>query len=66
MWEIDIKIDFKGIGCENVDWIYLDQDRDQWYALVSIVMNFMFHKRQEFLGCVAIIFSIRTLLQVVW
>jgi hypothetical protein len=36
---------FKGKGCENVDWIYLDQDREQWHGLVNTVMNFMFCKR---------------------
>jgi hypothetical protein len=25
--------------CENVDWMYLAQDRDQWWALVNTVMD---------------------------
>jgi hypothetical protein len=28
-WEDNIKMDIKEIGCENVDWIYLAEDRDQ-------------------------------------
>jgi hypothetical protein len=30
---------FKGTGCENVDWIHLAQDRVQWLVLVITVMN---------------------------
>jgi hypothetical protein len=26
-------------GWEDVDWIHLAQDRDQWWALVNTVMN---------------------------
>jgi hypothetical protein len=29
----------KEIGCEGVDWIYLAEDRDQWQAVVNMVMN---------------------------
>jgi hypothetical protein len=29
-WEDNIKIDFREIGWEVVDWIHLAQDRDQW------------------------------------
>jgi hypothetical protein len=32
-WEDNIKIDFKEIECDDVDWIYLAGDRDQWQAL---------------------------------
>jgi hypothetical protein len=36
-WE-DTIIELKEIRCEGVDWIHLDQDRDQWWALVNTVM----------------------------
>jgi hypothetical protein len=28
-WEDNIKMDITGIGVEGVDWIHLDQNRDQ-------------------------------------
>jgi hypothetical protein len=34
-----IKIDLREIGWEDMDWINLAQDRDQWRALVNTVMN---------------------------
>jgi hypothetical protein len=35
----NIKIDFREIGWDDMDWISLAQDRDQWRALVNTVMN---------------------------
>jgi hypothetical protein len=35
----NIKIDLREIGRGGMDWIYLDQDRDQCRALVNTVMN---------------------------
>jgi hypothetical protein len=32
-------MDLKEIGWEGVDWIHLPEVRDQWHALVNIVMN---------------------------
>jgi hypothetical protein len=32
-------MDFREIGWDGMDWIDLAQDRDQWMALVSTVMN---------------------------
>jgi len=29
-WENDFKIDLPQVGCENMDWIDLDQDGDMW------------------------------------
>jgi len=26
-------MDHKGIGCEDVDWLYLAEGRDQWQVL---------------------------------
>jgi hypothetical protein len=38
-WEDNIRLDLKEIGREDVDWIHLDQDRDQWRDVVNTVMN---------------------------
>jgi hypothetical protein len=35
----NIKIDLRETGWDGVAWIELDQDRDQWRALVNTVMN---------------------------
>jgi hypothetical protein len=35
----NIKIDLREIGWDDIDWIDLAQDRDQWKALVNAVMN---------------------------
>jgi hypothetical protein len=39
-WEDGIRMDLREIGWGSVDWIQLAQDRDQWWALVNMVMNF--------------------------
>jgi hypothetical protein len=36
-WEDNIRME---IGREGVDWIHLAPDRDRWWALVNMVMNF--------------------------
>jgi hypothetical protein len=38
-WEDNIGMDLQDIGLEGVDWMHLAQDRDQWQALVNMVMN---------------------------
>jgi hypothetical protein len=38
-WLDNIKIDFREIGWDGMDWIDLAQDRDQWRAPVKTVMN---------------------------
>jgi hypothetical protein len=38
-------MDIKEIRCEDVNWIHVAQDRDQWRALVNTVMKFGFHER---------------------
>jgi hypothetical protein len=38
-WEKNIKMQLTEIGCGDMDCLNLDQDRDQWGALVNTVMN---------------------------
>jgi hypothetical protein len=37
-WVDNIKMDFREIGCDGMEWIDLALDRDQWRALVNTVM----------------------------
>jgi hypothetical protein len=34
-WEDNIKMDFREVGWEGIDWIDLAQDRDRWRALMN-------------------------------
>ena len=38
-WVDDIGMDLREVGCGNVDWIGLAQDRDRWRTLVGAVIN---------------------------
>ena len=38
-WNDDIKMAVQVLGCGDMDWIELAQDRDMWWALVNAVMN---------------------------
>jgi hypothetical protein len=38
-WEDNIRMDFREIGWEGVDWIRLARNRDQWWAVVNTVMK---------------------------
>jgi hypothetical protein len=40
--EDNIKIDLIEIGWDDLDWILLAQDKDQWCAVVYTVMNIQF------------------------
>jgi hypothetical protein len=40
-WEDNIKMELREIGWGGMGWIDLDQDRDQWRALVNTVMNLL-------------------------
>jgi len=36
----NIRMDLQEVGCVNMDWIGLAQDRDRWRTLVSAEMKF--------------------------
>jgi hypothetical protein len=38
-WVDNIKMDLREIGWDDMYWIDLAQDRDQWRAVVNAVMN---------------------------
>jgi hypothetical protein len=38
-WEDSIKMDFQEVGCGDMDWIELAEDRDRWQASVNAAMN---------------------------
>jgi hypothetical protein len=38
-WDDNLKMDFMRKGWVGMDWIHLVQDRDQWQALVNMVIN---------------------------
>jgi hypothetical protein len=38
-WVDNIKMELSEIGWDGVDWIDVAQDRDQWRALVNMVLN---------------------------
>jgi hypothetical protein len=38
-WEVNIRIDLREICWEDVDWIHLAQDRDQWWDVVNTIID---------------------------
>jgi hypothetical protein len=38
---------FKGAGCEDVDWMNLAQDTNQWRAFAEMMINTRLHMRRE-------------------
>jgi hypothetical protein len=57
MWEgyIEMEMEVKVTGKEDVDWINLSQNRAQWQAVVNRVMNLTYHKRQGILFSICVI-----------
>jgi hypothetical protein len=39
LWEYNIKMDSRELRYDDVDWIHLPQDRDQWQELLNTVLN---------------------------
>jgi hypothetical protein len=46
-WEDNIKMDFQEVGCGGMDCIDLVRDRDRWWGLVNVVMNFRVPQNAE-------------------
>jgi hypothetical protein len=40
IWEDESSMGLSRVGWEVMDWMHLDQDRNQWRALVNTLMNF--------------------------
>jgi hypothetical protein len=38
-WEGNITVDLRETGWEVVDWMHLVQNRNQWWAVVNMVMS---------------------------
>jgi len=38
-WEDNIKMELQELGCGDIHWTELDQERDRWRALVNGIMN---------------------------
>jgi len=41
-WEDNIKMCLQEVGCGDMDWIDLAQDRDRWWAIVNALLNLWF------------------------
>ena len=39
IWEDNIKMTFQEVGCGDMGWIDVAQDRDRWRAILNDVMN---------------------------
>ena len=46
-WENNIKMNLQEVGCGDMDWIELAQDRNRWRALVNAVMNLGIRQNAE-------------------
>ena len=45
-WEGNMKTDLKQIKWQSINWLYLAQAKDKWWAVVNMVEIFQFHKTQ--------------------
>ena len=63
-WEDNIKMDLQEVGCGDMDWMVLAQDRDRWRALVNVVMKLRvpWNVGKFLSSCKLVSFSRRTLL----
>jgi hypothetical protein len=52
-WEDNIKVDLKGAGCKDIDWIQMAQDRVQCLVAVNSVMNLISVKGAVFFDYVS-------------
>jgi hypothetical protein len=41
-WDDNIKMNLQEVGCGDMDWIELAQDRERWRAILNAVINFRF------------------------
>ena len=39
-WEENIKLELQEVGCGDMGWVELAQNKDRWLAFVNAVMNF--------------------------
>jgi len=38
-WQDNIKIDLKGTDYDKIDWIHEAQDREEWWAVLNMLIN---------------------------
>jgi hypothetical protein len=64
-WEDNMRMNLREIGSEGLDWSHLSQVRDQWRALINMIMNFRvpWKAGNIFTSWVTIGFSRKTLLR---
>jgi hypothetical protein len=41
-WEDNSKMNLQEVGCRDMDWMEVAQDRDKWRTLVNAIMNLRF------------------------